>query len=238
MSRTQEGFHRDPSAINLASLGGGTPPPFDHCVGLNTPDRSKAPNNGSDQRNMGEPIKSPPPSNKECLAQSCGIGLFDIASLATTEYHGGHHGVSDLTITFIHNCGSQSFSNTVSLEDILICYRDIQQIHQKILQSWYNPRTLVASPSIESILDRGFQAFPKLRTLKVQNAFKFWDKFQELSRAYLLPLMLLEEEVPTELKVLLTLTGTLPSLLKHTAEDPAPGCLSRKRITKMIYFKL
>ncbi len=49
---------------------------------------------------------------------------------------------------------------------------------------------------------------------------------------------LLEEEVPTELKVLLTLTGTLTSLLKHTTEDPAPGCLSRRRIVKMIYFKL
>ncbi len=49
---------------------------------------------------------------------------------------------------------------------------------------------------------------------------------------------LLEEEVPTELKVLMTLTGTLTSLLKHTTEDPAPSCLSRRRIVKMIYFKL
>jgi hypothetical protein len=48
-------------------------------------------------------------------------------------------------------------------------------------------------------------------------------------------LILLEEEVPTELKVLLTLTGTL---LKHTTEDPAPSCLSRRCIVKMIYFKL
>ncbi len=39
-------------------------------------------------------------------------------------------------------------------------------------------------------------------------------------------------------KVLLTLTGTLMSLLKHTTEDPAPGCLSRTHIVKMIYFKL
>ncbi len=45
---------------------------------------------------------------------------------------------------------------------------------------------------------------------------------------------LLEKEVPTELKVLLTLTGTLMSLLKHTTEDPAPGCLSRGHIVKMI----
>ncbi len=49
---------------------------------------------------------------------------------------------------------------------------------------------------------------------------------------------MLEEEVPTELKVLLILTGTLMSLLKHTTEDPTPGCLSRRCIVKMIYFKL
>jgi hypothetical protein len=49
---------------------------------------------------------------------------------------------------------------------------------------------------------------------------------------------MLEEEEPTELKVLLTLTGTLTSLLKHTTEDPAPSCLSRRRIIKMIYLKV
>ncbi len=50
--------------------------------------------------------------------------------------------------------------------------------------------------------------------------------------------VMLEEEVPTELKVRLTLIGTLTSLQKHTTEDPALGCLSRRRIVKMIYFKL
>ncbi len=49
---------------------------------------------------------------------------------------------------------------------------------------------------------------------------------------------MLEEEVPTELKLLLTLSCTLTSLSKHTTEDPAPGCLSRRRIPKMIYFRL
>jgi hypothetical protein len=49
---------------------------------------------------------------------------------------------------------------------------------------------------------------------------------------------MLEEEVPTELKVLLTLSCTLLSFSKHTTKDPAPGCLSRRRIARMIYFKL
>jgi hypothetical protein len=47
---------------------------------------------------------------------------------------------------------------------------------------------------------------------------------------------MLEEEVPTELKVLLTLTVTLTSLLKHTTEDPALGCLSRRCIVVSTIF--
>jgi hypothetical protein len=39
-------------------------------------------------------------------------------------------------------------------------------------------------------------------------------------------IFMLEEEVPTDLKVLLTLSSTGTSLSKHTTEDPAPGCLS------------
>jgi hypothetical protein len=60
----------------------------------------------------------------------------------------------------------------------------------------------------------------------------------ELGGGQVAEVVMLKEEVPTELKVLLTLTGTLTSLLKHTTEDHAPGCLSRRRIIKMIYFKL
>jgi hypothetical protein len=42
---------------------------------------------------------------------------------------------------------------------------------------------------------------------------------------------LLEEEVPTE-------DWYLDVLQKHTTVDSASGCLSRRRIVKMIYFKL
>ena len=48
---------------------------------------------------------------------------------------------------------------------------------------------------------------------------------------------MLEEEVPTELNVLLTLSGTLTSLL-NTPLRSRPGCLSRRRMVKMIHFKL
>jgi hypothetical protein len=59
-----------------------------------------------------------------------------------------------------------------------------------------------------------------------------------MTEAIFVVMGVLEEEVPTELKVLLTLSCTWMSLIKHTAEYPAPGCLSRRRIAKMIYFKL
>jgi hypothetical protein len=70
-----------------------------------TPARPGPHEDGTGDCIVGGPIKSPQPSNKERLAWACGIGLFDIASLATTEYHGGHHGVQELTVLFIHNCG-------------------------------------------------------------------------------------------------------------------------------------
>jgi hypothetical protein len=99
------------------------------------------------------------------------------------------NGVSELTVAFIHNCGYQSFSNMVSPEDTLVCFGGIQQIHRKVLQSWYNPRTLVSGPSIERILEKGLPTFPKLRSLKTHDAVEFYDKLQDVSHAYLLPIM-------------------------------------------------
>ena len=140
-------------------------------------------------RIVGGPVTSPRPSNKERLARSRGIGLFDIAGLALVDYHGGTEGIQDLNVSFIHNCGYQSFSSTVSPEDILICFGEIQQLHRKVLQSWRNTRTQVSGPSLERILDRGLKAFPLLRNMTMHDAVEFYDKFQELSHAFLIPLM-------------------------------------------------
>jgi len=129
-------------------------------------------------RIVGGAVTSPRPSDKERLARSRGIGLFDIAGL---------QGIQDLNVSFIHNCGYQSFSSTVSPENILKCFGEIQQLHRKVLQSWYNTRTQVSGPSLERILDRGLKAFPLLRNMTMHDAIKFYDKFQELS--HLIPLM-------------------------------------------------
>ena len=107
----------------------GIPPPDSPHVKFDTPSRTGAQVDGSDVLIAGGPVTSPQPSDKERLAQSCGVGLFDIAGLATIGYHGGLQGVQDLTVLFIHNCGYQTFSNTVSPEDILLCFSKIQQLH-------------------------------------------------------------------------------------------------------------
>jgi hypothetical protein len=176
-------LRRDPLAGNLREQ----PIHVTPNEGPTTPARNDTREDGN--QIVGGAVRLPQPSNKERLARAHGIGLFDIAGLATTEYHGGYHGVPELTVAFIHNCGYQSFYNMVSLEDVLICFGEIQQIHRKVLQIWYNPPTLVSGPSIARILDKGFQAFPKLRSLNIQDAVKFYDKFQDLSKDYLLPLM-------------------------------------------------
>ena len=91
--RPQETLRRDPLAIDLSTFGGKTPPPVDHHVGLTTPARTEAHDNGSGEQPMGGPVTLPHPNNKECLACSRRVGLFDIAGVASIDYHGGMHGV-------------------------------------------------------------------------------------------------------------------------------------------------
>ena len=64
-----------------------------------------------------------------------------------------------------------------------------KKIHCKVLQSWYNPPTLVSGTSIERILEKGLPTFSKLRSLKTHDAVEFYGKLQDVSHAYLLPIM-------------------------------------------------
>ena len=120
-------LRRDPSAINLASLSGETPPPVDQHVGLATSTRPV----------LGGPVESPCPSDKERLARLRQVGLFNIRGLATPKYHGGDLGVRVLMVQFIHDCGYRSFFNTMSPEDVLLSYGEIIQVHRKVEQRWY-----------------------------------------------------------------------------------------------------
>ncbi len=138
---------------------------------------------------MGGHIESPRPSDKERLACACQTSLYNIAGLASDAYHGGPYGVQTLSERFIHNCGYASFSDTLSAKDVIICYNEIQQIHWKVLQLWENPQSYATGPSIERILKKGLWVFPKLCSLETHNAVEFYNKFQELSALYLLPIM-------------------------------------------------
>jgi hypothetical protein len=44
-------------------------------------------------------------------------------------------------------------------------------------------------PSVKRILEKGFPVFPKLCLLGTYDFVEFYDKFQELSALYLLPIM-------------------------------------------------
>jgi hypothetical protein len=73
-------------------------------------------------------ITSPRAADKERQAWNLYISHHDIVGLAASAYHGGTNGITELTISFIHVCGYQSFT-TESANDILPCYSSIQLLH-------------------------------------------------------------------------------------------------------------
>ncbi len=137
---------------------------------------------------MGGRITSPRAADKERQARLRRISQHDVAGLATSAYHGGQHGVPTLTLSFIHACGYQTFSPEVE-DDVLPCYGTIQLLHKKVKTAWHNPRTLQSGPSVERILEKGLMVFPKLRGTSAREAVTFYESVQQVSAAYLLPLM-------------------------------------------------
>jgi hypothetical protein len=134
-------------------------------------------------------ITSPCAADKERQARNLSISCHDIAGLAASAYHGGRDGLDELTITYIHRCRYQSFT-TESTDDILPCYSSIQLLHKKVRQAWFNPRTLQSGPSVERILERGLLVFPKLQNnTEAKDVVAFYEGLQQVSAAYLLPLL-------------------------------------------------
>jgi hypothetical protein len=84
---------------------------------------------------MGGRITSPRLMDKEWQACLHPLSRHDIAALASTAYHGGHHGVLDLSLSFIHDCGYTTFT-TKHTNDALLCYGTIQLLHRKVCQAW------------------------------------------------------------------------------------------------------
>ena len=141
-----------------------------------------------DESLLGGRITSPRSTDKERQARKMKISRHDVANLACYEYHGGPYGVKELTIQFIHACGYESFA-TDSADDILPCYGHIQLIHRKVRQAWYNPRTLQSGPSVDRILEKGLTVLPKLRDTDAKGTVAFYERFQQVSAAYLIPLL-------------------------------------------------
>ena len=138
---------------------------------------------------LGGRITTPRSTDKERQARLLNISRHDIANLACSDYHGGPAGVKELTLQFIHACGYQSFATTECADDILPCYGQIQLLHKKVRQAWYNPRTLVSGPSVDRILEKGLVVLPKLRDPDAKGTVAFYERLQQVSAAYLIPLM-------------------------------------------------
>ncbi len=137
---------------------------------------------------LGGRITTPRSTDKDRAACLRNISRHDIGGLASPAYHGCEHGVSELSIFFIHKCGYQSFSTDVA-DDILPCYGSIQLLHKKVRQAWYNPRTLQSGPSFERILEKGLAVIPKLSDRTAKDTVAFYECLQQVSGAYLIPLM-------------------------------------------------
>ena len=143
---------------------------------------------GDDALLVGGRITSPRSTDKERQARKLRISRHDVANLACYDYHGGPLGVKELTLQFIHACGYQSFATDVA-DDILPCYGQIQLLHKKVRQAWFNPRTLQSGPSVDRILEKGLTVLPKLRDTDAKGTVEFYERFQHVSAAYLIPLM-------------------------------------------------
>ncbi len=79
-----------------------------------------------------------------------------------------------------------------------------------------------------------------LRFLVCQCVLSFCSYFQYglMLHVCQIEASMLEEEVPMSSALWPWLVWYLDALDKHTTVDSAPRCLSRRRIVKMIYFKL
>ena len=126
--------------------------------------------------------------DRERIAQDRKLSIFDIPGLANDLYHGGSDGVEELTITFLHECGYNSFAPGAP-KDVLLCYRDIQLVHRKVMSGWFNTRSSCSGPPLEYIIEKALPNFPKLKSLDARVAVNFYDRLQKISTGYLLPLM-------------------------------------------------
>jgi hypothetical protein len=116
---------------------------------------------------MGGPIKSPSNSVNCRLAWDLRVSYFDAATLGDRDYNGGVDGFDLLTITIIKNCGYLSIFS----DDVILCYRDIMQLHCKTLGSWVNAWILQSSPLVKRVVEKALPLFKKLEGITAVELF-------------------------------------------------------------------
>jgi hypothetical protein len=142
----------------------------------------------SERKSQGGKIVSPRSIDRARYARQKNKSRFDSAGLAHADYHIGEDGVEVLTEWIIPNCGYKSI-HVDHPDDILLCFNEIILIHKVVVQGWRNPRTQFCGPVVEYILEKTLPIFPRLHSLDVADAVKFYDGLQKISMRYLLPLM-------------------------------------------------
>jgi hypothetical protein len=65
-------------------------------------------------------------------------------------------------------------------------------MHQKVLDTWANPRTMQSGPFVDRILDKGLAMFLKLASMDMAAVVEFYNQLQKTSALFLLPLMLFD----------------------------------------------
>ena len=135
---------------------------------------------------MGGAFKSP--SNVERFQQAWqrGMSRYNMAALADKDYHRGVRGFDPLKIRIIiKNCGYTAINS----DDIILCYRDIIQLHRKTLDGWMNIHTQQQGPSVERIMEKAMPLFQKLNGVTMADLVHLYDNFQKTGSVYLLPVM-------------------------------------------------
>ncbi len=133
-------------------------------------------------------IVFPQSANRARYARKQNKSRFDLAGLASAKYHIDEDGVDVLTERIIHNCGYKSI-HADHPDDILLCFNEIILIHKVVVQGWRNPWMQFCGPVVEYILEKVLPVFPRLHSLDVADAIKFYHGLQKISMRYLLPLM-------------------------------------------------
>jgi hypothetical protein len=94
----------------------------------------------------------------------------------------------ELTIKFVHECRYKSLT-TKAPKDVLICYNDIILVHCKVITGWTNYHTGQSGHLVEYIVEKALMNFLRLRSLDAKHSVDFYNRLQELSLGYLLPLV-------------------------------------------------